>query len=140
MFLSRFWGNGEGRKENFNPQKCDCSSSHLKTGLQKNSAFIKDLFLVLVVSMNKPERGFGLQVRCRKLDIFKILEIFWIFWGEFLSRIFLGIFFGGIFWRYFLGGFFLEDVFGRIFLAGILGRNYLVDFLQGIDVFVKILG
>ena len=32
--------------------------------------------------LNKPERVFGLQVRCRKLDIFKIrnfLKLFWIF-------------------------------------------------------------
>ena len=28
---------------------------------------------------NKPERVFGLQVRCSDLDIFKILGIFWIF-------------------------------------------------------------
>jgi hypothetical protein len=53
-------------------------------------------------------------------------------------------FFGGyFFWRYFLGGFFWEDYlggfFGRNFLGGILWEE-LVDFLQGIDVFVKILG
>ena len=44
---------------------------------------------------NKAERVFGLQVRCRELDIFKILGIFceivWKFWifleivGEFLG-------------------------------------------------------
>jgi hypothetical protein len=32
---------------------------------------------------NKPERVFGLQVRRRELDFFKILEMFWIFWGIF---------------------------------------------------------
>ena len=48
-----------------------------------------------------PERVFGLQVRCRELDIFKIwfflrncLQIFWIysgFWGKFFGRISLFI-------------------------------------------------
>ena len=54
----------------------------------------------------KPERVFGLWVRCKELDIFKILEIFrkiiWNlfgFWGEFFGRIFWEIIFG----RNFLG-------------------------------------
>ena len=42
----------------------------------------------------------GLQVRCRELDIFKILEIFWeIVWK----------FFGGIFWNFL--GIFWEEFF-----------------------------
>ena len=89
---------------------------------------------------NKPERVFGLQVRCRKLDIFKIsrncLELFWIFegivlvrifWEEFLGRIFLGEIFemivlGGRNFgvRNLLGGIFWEELFGRNFLGGIL--------------------
>ena len=33
---------------------------------------------------NKPEKVFGLQVRCKELDIFKVSEIFWeIFWNFF---------------------------------------------------------
>ena len=68
----------------------------------------------------KPERVFGLQVRCRELDIFKILEMFWIFWGEFFSR---------IFWRYFVG-FFWEDFLGGFFGEEFFGRNSLVDFYK----------
>ena len=55
---------------------------------------------------NKLERVFGLQVRCRELEIFKILEkCFENFWGNFFVRNFLvgffvgGIFFGGILWE-----------------------------------------
>ena len=72
---------------------------------------------------NKPERVFGLQMRCRELDIFKIrnsLEILWIFWG------FFGICFG------FFGGFFFGGIFGRILLEDFLN-------LKGIYAFVKIL-
>ena len=50
---------------------------------------------------NKPERVFGLQVRCKELDIFKILEIFRIFRGNFLVEFFWGFFRG-----FFLGVFF----------------------------------
>ena len=84
---------------------------------------------------NKPERVFGLQVRCRELDIFKIrnffrncLEIFWIyqgfFWGIFW--IFLGFFiiFGGIFWEEFFGRIFWEGFFLKIFLGGFFGRIF----------------
>ena len=46
---------------------------------------------------NKPERVFGLQVRCKELDIFKILGIFGIFGEEFFWRNFFGVFLGGIF-------------------------------------------
>ena len=38
---------------------------------------------------NKPERVFGLQVRCRELDSFKILGIFWDIFREFFLRNFL---------------------------------------------------
>jgi hypothetical protein len=84
---------------------------------------------------------FGLQVRCRELDIFKILEIFWKLFGIFLEffmriliwRIFLVELFGRIFLgRIFLGGFFVEgffweDFFGRIFWEEFFGRDYLVE-------------
>ena len=51
------------------------------------------------------------------------------------------VFFGRIFWedffgRIFLGGFFWED----FFLGGILWEELLSRFLQGIDIFVQILG
>ena len=86
---------------------------------------------------------FGLQVRCRGLDIFKseeflgfFLEIFWnsfmrIFWEDF--------FFGGNF----IGGIFGEKFFGRIFWEEFFGRNSLFTLLKlfemkGIDLFVKI--
>ena len=76
--------------------------------------------------VNKPERVFGLQVRCRELDIFKIIEFF-EFWGDF---------FGGIFWKDFFGRILWEDFFGRIFLGGFFGRifweDYWEDFLGGI--------
>ena len=67
---------------------------------------IGPLSKILAVKKKKPERVFGLWVRCRELDIFKILEIFrkiiWNlfgFWGEFFGRIFWEIIFG----RNFLG-------------------------------------
>ena len=85
------------------------------------------------VKLNKPERVFGLQVQCRELDIFKIIECL-EFWGEFFSRIFLEDFFGGIFWNDFFGRIF----FGRIFLRGNLWEELLSRFLQVIYVFVKI--
>ena len=53
------------------------------------------------------------QVRWRELDTFKILEIFWEFWGDFLD-------FFGNFW----GGFFLEEFFWRIF-GGFFQENSL---------------
>ena len=52
-----------------------------------------------LVEINKPERVFGLQVRCRELDVFKILEIFEKLFGNFLDL--LGNFLGGIFWKEF---------------------------------------
>ena len=76
---------------------------------------------------NKPERVFGLQLRWRELDTFKILEIFeklfeyclGIFWQDFFWRnLFGGIFLG----RNYLGGFFCGD-----FLWGFFVRNYLVE-------------
>ena len=91
--------------------------------------------------INQPERVFGLQVRYKELDIFKILQKFWdIFWkffgffweffgnflGGFLGGIFLEEFFGKIFLEeFFLRGFFWEDFFGRIFLGGFFGRIFL---------------
>ena len=65
---------------------------------------------------NKPERIFGLQVRCKVLDIFKIKEFFEKLSGTFLD-----------FLREFFGKNFLGDVFGRIFLGEFFGRNYLVE-------------
>ena len=46
---------------------------------------------------NKPKRVFGLQVRCRELDVFKILEIFWEIDWKFFG--FFGYFLRGFFWR-----------------------------------------
>ena len=65
------------------------------------------------VEKNKPESVFGLQVRCRELDIFKILEFFWIFMEFFLS-------FFGIFLNFFLKlmGIFPENFFSRFCLNG----------------------
>ena len=64
--------------------------------------------MTLIFDDNNPERVFGLQVRCRELEIFKkfifllfsgILEvIFWIFLGI-LEEVFLVFF-----WRKFFGG------------------------------------
>ena len=88
---------------------------------------------------NKP-RVFGLHVGCKKLDILKILAIFWwivlkLFgffcklWGNFFIFLFSfwnfqGIFpkdiFGGFFWRNFFGGIFWEKFFGRNSQWGIL--------------------
>ena len=88
---------------------------------------------------NKPERVFGLQVRCRELDIFKIRNflrnclkkfmifsgflggIFWIFLGFFLED-----FFGGFFWEEFFG----RNFFGRIFWEEFFGRNFWEDFFR----------
>jgi hypothetical protein len=72
---------------------------------------------------NKPEWVFGLQLRCRELDIFKIFfeklfGNFLDFLGEFFSRIFFGGIFLGVFLEDFWGEF-----FGRIFLGGFFGRN-----------------
>ena len=46
------------------------------------------------------------------------MEIFWIFWGNFL----VGFFGGDFIWRNFFGDIFLED-----FLEEFFGRNYLVE-------------
>ena len=55
----------------------------------------KSLYLSHVVvsfDINKPERVFGLQVRWRELDTFKVSENFWeIFWGIFREEFFGGI-------------------------------------------------
>ena len=85
--------------------------------------FLKsDLCNFWVSEINKPKRVFGLQVRWRDLDTFKIFEKFF---GNFLD--FFGNFLGGFFWRNFSGGFVWEKFFRRIFLGGFFGRNYLVE-------------
>ena len=79
---------------------------------------------------NKPERVFGLQVRCMELDIFKILGIFWNsgllveFFGDFLGGFFLRNYFGGFFWRIFLGDIFWEKFFGRFFWEDFFRRIF----------------
>ena len=77
-------------------------------------------------------------MRCRELDIFRILEFFsdivWKFFGNCLG-FFLEDFFGRIFWEDFLRGF-LEG----LLLEEFFWRNYLFYLdVEGIDLFVKIL-
>ena len=106
---------------------------------------------------NKPERVFGLQVRCRELDNFKILgifcecleifriffrnccgifEFFWIFF-EFFFEIFRE-FFRRFFWRNYLAEFFeknfLED-FLEDFFGGLLGGFFWEEFLRRSSLF-----
>ena len=53
---------------------------------------------------------FGLQVRCRDLDIFKILRFFWKFFRIFFLNIwgiFMEVFFRRIFWEDFWEEFFV---------------------------------
>ena len=103
------------------------TSKQPKQGKQShtNPQWILPTFVWLY--LNKPETFFGLQVRCRELDISKILEIFWIFWEDFFGRIFLG----GFFWEDFLGGFFWEEFFGR---------NYLVEINKELMYFSRFWG
>ena len=69
--------------------------------------------LNLHANENKPERVFGLKVRCRELDIFKILEFFEKLFGIFFRFFFFFLdFFGNLL------GIFMEEFFGRIFLGG----------------------
>ena len=90
---------------------------------------------------NKPERVFGLQLRCRELDIFKIFfweiyRIFFWFFGRFFCN-FLGIFwkflgeffrgFEGCFLRKFLGKIFWKDFFGRNLLWGFFCEELFVE-------------
>ena len=96
-------------------------------------SYFMTLKIIGVFHENKPERVFGLQVRCRELDIYKIrfflrncLQIFWIYSG-FLGEIFLEDFSGKIF----LGGFFREDFFGRIFLEGFFQMIFLGGLFGG---------
>ena len=77
-------------------------------------------------------------MRCKKLNDFKILEIFWeflIFWELF------GIFFG-FFWKFFRNSLgFLRDIFGdllRNFLKIVILGEFLGN-MKRIDLFVKIL-
>ena len=101
---------------------------------------------------NKPERVFGLQVRCRELEFFEILfwnflDFFWNFWGSFgIFLNFLGDFFLKFF-RNFSEGFFWRNFFWRNFFWGIFwekffGRNFLEDFLGGFfgRIFWEIIG
>ena len=57
----------------------------------------KDFLLHLELRVNKPERVFGLLVRCRELDIFKILGILGAFFGHSLGN--LWEFFGDVCFR-----------------------------------------
>ena len=85
-------------------------------GSSKKYVGIGNSIYMLERSKNKPERVFSLQVRCRELDIFKILEIFWeIFWNLFGIFWIFWNFFGGIFWENFF-----ERIFRRIVFGGIL--------------------
>ena len=70
---------------------------------------------LFIFCFNIPERVFGLQVRYRELDIFKIRNFFEKFFGNFLE--FFGIFWGNFldcFWRNFLERIFWENFFRRI--------------------------
>ena len=77
-----------------------------------------------IFEKKQARKGFPPPSAMKGGDTFKILEIFWKFFGYFWN--FLGIFwefFRRIFWeeffeRNFFGGFFWEDLFGRIFLGG----------------------
>ena len=86
---------------------------------------------------NKP-RVFGLHVGCKKLDILKILAIFWwivlkLFgffcklWGNFFIFFlkFSGNFPKGYFWRIFLAEFFWRNFLGEIFWEEFSVRNSL---------------
>ena len=87
---------------------------------------------ILRINKNKPERVFGLQVRWRELDTFKILEKFWeIFWKcfGFLRGIF-GEFFGRIFWEDFFGEIFWEDFLGEFFLGGFFWEEFFVYIIK----------
>ena len=74
------------------------------------------------LTQTSPKGFFGLQVRWRELDIFRILEIYWEIVLKFL----------GIFWELFVN--FLGGFLGEILWEELLSRNY-----QGFDVSVKIL-
>ena len=82
-------------------------------------------------------------MRCRELDIFKILgfflEFFWNFFGIVLELfwIFFLFFFWNSFGIYF--GIFLEFFWNSLgILSQLITKSYLN--LEGIDLFVKILG
>ena len=72
---------------------------HYKGQLNSKGLFV--LFQFSQIKNNKPERGFGLQVRCRELDIFKIRN------SEKSFEISFWIFFEDFFWRNFFEGNFL---------------------------------
>ena len=90
----------------------NCRSSYLIITKKNNTLQSLEKWIIEFCE-NKPERIFGLQVRCRELDIFKLLGNFLHFLEKFwesLRRIILEDFFGRILWedflRGFLGGFF----------------------------------
>ena len=96
--------------------------------------YLTVIFVRAIFQKNKPERVFGLQVRWRELDTFKILHFFGIFLdisGNFLGGFFRSNFLGG----FFLGGFFLEDFFGGFFWENFLGRNSLFTLLKSAMLF-----
>ena len=105
----------------------DACSKSSKDLVRYETKFLSWLPVMAKLIINKPERVFDLQVRCRELGIFKLLRNCWeIFWS---FRKFLGIFqdflekfFGrNILGGFFLGGFFWEDAFGRYFFGDFLG-------------------
>ena len=92
-------------------------------------------------NLNKHERDFVLQVRCRELDIFKFFEKllgnfldlfgkFWeffrsIFWEEFFGRNVFEDFLREFFWEDILGGIFGEKIWGGgIFFGGYFWENF----------------
>ena len=120
---------------------CSWQSSHNHLFDRKLQLFFQVIYNIHTAYKNKPERVFGLQVRCRELDIFKILEIVWeivwkFFWffGEIFSRIFRGDFF----WRIFFGGIFSkisDSILKMILVQGLhrssclrLGLSLLIHF------------
>ena len=76
-------------------------------------------------------------MRCRELDIFKILGIFGNFFWTYFWNFSGGIVLVEFLWRNLLGEIFWEEFFGRIFLGGIFWGELFVYI--GIDLFVKIL-
>ena len=73
-------------------------------------------------------------MRCRELDIFKILEFFWEIFRNFFGiiwRIFLEEFFGRIFWEEFFGRNFLEGIFWEKFLGGFFWDKKFTKFYYG---------
>ena len=101
------------------------SNSFLLSESWLQSGFLSSSLLKLKGRKQARKGFFGLQVRCRGLDIFKILGMFWeLVWKTFR-------FFGGIFWKFFanLLEIFCEDFFWRKFFGGIFcGEIFCEDF------------